>query len=174
MDSIFICILWPLQVSVLIILSLHIPSTMIQQLSIQLFQLSVWDRSVFANYVEGLDTSLMPASSVALNSSHKVLEERLISSTTFMMKNQMIHQESGTANLQHLTSNPGPLLPKPVLWFQISQEDLIIMPLIMVTLRFTLHSSQLNITLNLFHIQTPPQSNKLMMIKCTISWNYST
>ena len=29
-----------------------------------------------------------------------------------MVKNQMNHQDSGTANLQKLTSNPGPLLPK--------------------------------------------------------------
>ena len=65
-----------LRVSALIILVLNIILTMIQYLSSQLFQLSTRDRIVFANAVEGLDTRLMPASSVVLNSSHQVLEER--------------------------------------------------------------------------------------------------
>ena len=68
--------------------------------------------------------------------------------------NQLIHQESVTANLQRITSNSVPLLPKPVLWFQISWGCLISIPLIMVMLRFTLHILKLNITLNLFQIQT--------------------
>ena len=34
------------------------------------------------------------------------------------VKNQINHQESGTANFQHLNSNPGPLLTKTVLGFQ--------------------------------------------------------
>ena len=83
---------------------------------------------VFENAVGVLDTSLMPESSVTLNYSHKFLEERLISSTTFMVKNQLIHQESGTANLQQITSNTVTLLPEPALWFQLSWGDLIIMP----------------------------------------------
>ena len=91
-----------------------------------------------------------------------------------MVMNQMIHQESGTANLQYLTSNPGPLLPKPVLWFHLSWGDLIILSLIMVILRFVIHSFQLNLTLNLFQIQTPLQSNQWVMMKYTISWNYFT
>ena len=33
---------------------------------------------------------------------------------------------------------------------------------------------QLNLTLNLFQIQTPLRSNQFMIIKCTISWNSST
>ena len=37
-----------------------------------------------------------------------------------MLKNQLIHQESGTTNLQNITSKPVPLLLKPVLWFQLS------------------------------------------------------
>ena len=69
--------------------------------------------------MEVLDTSKMPASSVDLNKFHKVLEEIRISSTPFMANNQMNHQESGIDNLQHITSNPGPLLQKPVLQFQL-------------------------------------------------------
>ena len=91
-----------------------------------------------------------------------------------MVKNQINHQEIGTANLHHLTSNPEPLLPTPSLWFKLSWGDLIIIPFIMVVFRFTLNSFQLNLTLNLFHIQTPLRSNQLMMIKWTISWNSST
>ena len=86
---------------------------------------------------------------------------------------QLRHQESVTANLQKLTSNPGPLLPITVLWFQLSWGDLIILPLIMVMLRFTLQSFQFNITINMLQIQTPLQSNQFMMIKCTIYWDYS-
>ena len=48
------------------------------------------------------------------------------------------------------------------------------MSLIMVMLRFTLQSFQLNLTMNMFHIQTPLQPNQLMMMKWTIFWNYST
>ena len=91
-----------------------------------------------------------------------------------MVKNQMNHQESVTDNIQQLTSNPGHLLPKPVLWFQLSWGGLIIMIFIIVILSFTLHSFHLNQTLNLFQIQTPLQSNKSMMMKWTISCNYST
>ena len=92
----------------------------------------------------------------------------------FMAKNQMNHQESGTENLQKLTSKPGPLLPKPVLWFKPSQLYLINIPLIIVTLGLTLHIFQLNITLNLFHIQTQLQSNQMMVMKSTIYYNYFT
>ena len=42
----------------------------------------------------------------------------------------------------------------------------------MVMLRFILQSLQLNPTLNLFHMQTPIQLNKLMMMKWTISRNF--
>ena len=119
--------------------------------------------------MEGLDTRLMTASSVNLNYPHQVLKERLISSAPFMEINQMSHQESGTANLQNITSTTGSLLPKPFMWFQLSWGDLIITPFIMVMLRFTLHSFQFNLTLNMFQIQTNLQSNQLMMIKCTIS-----
>ena len=52
--------------------------------------------------------------------------------------------------------------------------ELIIIPLIMVVLRFTLHVLHLNLPLNLFQIRTPHQSNQVMIMKCTISWNYST
>ena len=37
-----------------------------------------------------------------------------------MVTNQLIHQESGTTNLQNITSKPVPLLLKTVLWFQLS------------------------------------------------------
>ena len=86
-----------------------------------------------------------------------------------MVNNQIIHQESWTYNVHHLTSNPGLLLPKSVLWFQLSWGDLITIPLIMVMLRFTLKIFHLNLTLNLFQIQTPIGSNQLMMMKWTIS-----
>ena len=66
------------------------------------------------------------------------------------MMNQLSHQESGTYNLQKLTSNTGTLLPTPALWFQVSWVDFIIMPLKIVMLRFTLHIFQFNLTLNLF------------------------
>ena len=147
---------------------------MIHHLSRQLFQISTLDRIVFANDVEGSEKRLMPASYVALNAYHQVLEEKRISSTTFMENNQRIHQESGTSNFKNITSNPGLLLPKPTLWFQLSWGDLIIIPLIMVMLRFTLKSFQLNITLNLFQIQKPLLSNQLMTMKLTISRNSST
>ena len=91
-----------------------------------------------------------------------------------MAKNQLSHQYSVTSNLQKLTSNPGPLSSKPVLWFWISWIDLIIIPLIVVMLRFTINSFQLNITLNMFQIQTPLWSNQLLMMKCTNSWYSST
>ena len=71
-------------------------------------------------------------------------------STPFMVKNQTTHQNSGKDNLQNINSNPGPLTPKPVLWFQLLWRDWIITPLVMVILRFTLHIFQLNLTLNLF------------------------
>ena len=91
----------------------------------------------------------------------------------FILNNQMIHQESGTSNLYHITSNKGSILPKPVLWFQISWEYLITMPLLMLMLRLTLQIFQLNITLNMFQTQTPLQSNQLMIMKWNIYWNYS-
>ena len=84
---------------------------------------------------------------------------------------QPSHQELVTSNLQKLTSNPVHLLPKPVMWFHISWWDLIIVPLIMVMLRFILKSFHCNIILDLFRIQTPLQSNQLMMMKWTISCN---
>ena len=91
-----------------------------------------------------------------------------------MVKNQMSHQESETANIQKLTSNPVPLLPKPALWFHLSWVEVITIPLIMIMFRFALHSFQLNLPLNLFHIKTPPRSSKFKMMKWTISWNSYT
>ena len=90
-----------------------------------------------------------------------------------MVKNQMKHKYSGTANLQHLTSNPGIILPKPTLWFQISWGDLIIMPLIIVMLKLPLQIFQLILTLNQFQIQTTLQLNQLMTMKWIIFWNSS-
>ena len=81
---------WPLHIIYLIVLVLHLPSTMIQTLSIQLLQIYAWDRRVFSNNVEGFYTRLMP-SSVALNLSHQVLEEIWINSTHFMVKKQLSH-----------------------------------------------------------------------------------
>ena len=124
--------------------------------------------------MEGLDTGLMPALSGALIYSHTVFEERWTNSISFMVKNQLTHQESGIAKLQKLTSNTSHILPKTVLWFKLSWVDLIIMEFIMVMLKFTLHSYHLNIYLNLLHIQTPTQFNQLMMMECTISCSSST
>ena len=115
----------------------------------------------------------MLASYVVQNSSHQVLEERWISSTPFMLMNQMNHQDSGSANLQKLNSNPWPLLLTLSLWFQLSWGDLIIMPLIMMMLNITLHTFQLNFTINKFQIHTALQLNQFMMMKCIISWNSS-
>ena len=92
----------------------------------------------------------------------------------FMVTNQLIHQESGRSNLQQITSKPRPILPKSILWFQLSWGYLSIIPLIMVMLRFTLQSFHLNLTLYMLHIQTPIRSNKLTMMKWNISWNSST
>ena len=114
----------------------------------------------------------MPASSVVQNVSHQVLGEIWISLMHFMVMNQMNHQYNGTSNLRQFTSNPGPILPKPTLWFQLSWVGLIIMPLIMVMLRFTLKSFQLSLNRNQFQIHTPLRLNKLMTMKCIISWNY--
>ena len=92
----------------------------------------------------------------------------------YMVMKQKNHQYNGTVNLRRITSNPGPLLPEPTLWFQLSWVDLIIMPLIIVMLSFTLHIFQMILTLNQFHIHTPLQLNQLMMMKWIISWNSST
>ena len=92
----------------------------------------------------------------------------------FIVIKQLIHQESGPDNLHQFSLNAGPLLPKPALWFWISQGDLIIMALIMVILIFNLQSIHLNLPLTLFQIRTTLQSNKLIMLKLTNYWNYST
>ena len=52
-----------------------------------------------------------------LTYSHQVLEQRLSNSTPLMVINQLIHQESGIANLQKFTSNTITLLPEWVLCF---------------------------------------------------------
>ena len=91
-----------------------------------------------------------------------------------MVKKKTNYQESGTANIQNITSNQGPLIPKPALWLHLSWVDLIYMPLIIVMLRFTLHSFQLNLSLGLFHIHTTLWLNKLIMMKRTISRNSYT
>ena len=86
-----------------------------------------------------------------------------------MAINQTNNHESGTANLQQLTSNTEPLFPKQFLWFQISWGDLIIMSLMMMMLKFQLQSFQLSLTLNQFQIQTPIRINQLMIMKWIIS-----
>ena len=165
---------WLLQVSALVFLVLHIPSTMVQQLSSQLFQIYAWDRRVFVNYVEVLDTRLMPASSVALNSSCQVLEEKWISLTPLVYKNQMKHQESGINKLQNIISNPRPLLSIPALWFHLSGGYLIIMLLIMVMSSFTLQIIHWNQPMTLLQIQILLQPIQLMMIKRYSSLDYFT
>ena len=115
----------------------------------------------------------MPASSEAQNSSQQFLGEILISAIHFMVVNQMNHREVVTANLQNLTSTTGPLLQKTALWFQLSWGGIIIMPLIMVMLKFPLQSFQLSLTLYQFQIQTPLRSNQLVVMKWIISCNSS-
>ena len=88
-----------------------------------------------------------------------------------MVMNQMNHQYNGIFNLHKLISNPGPLLPKPTLWFKLSWGDLIIIPYIMVMLKLPLHSFQLSLTMNQFQIQTPLQLNQFIIVNLIISWN---
>ena len=45
-----------------------------------------------------------------LTSSHTVVEDKLNSSTQFMVINQLIHRDNVTANLHQLTSNTGNIL----------------------------------------------------------------
>ena len=66
-----------------------------------------------------------------------------------MVINQINHQDSSVTNLRQLTSNPGPLLPTPSLWFKILWGDLIIVPLIMVMLKFK------------YEIELPPLGKKV-------------
>ena len=115
----------------------------------------------------------MCTSSVVQNSSHQVLGEKWISSMHFMVTKQNNHQKNGTANLRQITSNPGPLLPEQTLWFQLSWGNLIIMPYIMVMLKFPPQIFQLSLSLNQLRIQTPLRLNQLMMMKWIISWNSS-
>ena len=130
----------------------------------KLLQLSAQDIRVFGNDVEELDTDMMPASSMIQNCSHQVFGKIWIRSMHFIVMNQRNHQYNEGASLRKITSNQGFFLPKTTLWFQLSWGDLIIMPLIMVMLSFTLHSFQLIITMNWFHTQTP--------LRLIISWNY--
>ena len=88
-----------------------------------------------------------------------------------MVTNKDNHQENGTSNLQNITSNIGPLLPEPTLWFQISWGNLTIMPSIIVIL---LQTFQLSLTTTPLQIQEKLQLSQLMMMKWIISWNYST
>ena len=104
------------------------------------FSFTKFRKILFANIVEGLDTRMMYGSSMVLTSSHQFWEEIWTNSTYFMVINQLIHQESEIANVQPFTSTPRPLLPKQVLWFRLSWGYLIIIPLIMVMMRFTLQS----------------------------------
>ena len=72
----------------------------------------------------------------------------------------------------YFRSRTSPLNTSPVVSSIIG--GIIIMLLIMVMLRFTLHSFQLNWTLNIFQIKKPLRLNQLMMMKWTIYWNYFT
>ena len=88
---------------------------MIQYISSQLFHISAQERRLFANFVEELDTKLMPASSVVKNSSHQVLEERLISSTPFMvMKNEQQREWISQPPTDSFKSRTSPLNTIPV------------------------------------------------------------
>ena len=88
--------------------------------------------------------------------------------------NQLSHQDIVTANLHQFTSNLIHLLPKPVLLFCLSWGDLIIMPLIMVMLRFTLKNIHCNLPLTLYQIRIPLHSNQLIINIWKKYLNYST
>ena len=88
--------------------------------------------------------------------------------------NQLMHQDSVTANPKQFTSKHVPILPTPVLWFRLLRGDWIIILLIMVMLRFNFKNIHLNITLTLFQIWTHIWSSQLMMMKWTNYSNYST
>ena len=90
-----------------------------------------------------------------------------------MAKKQMNHQYSGSEKLQQLTSNKGPLLPTPALWFHLPRGNLIITKMIMVMLKFTIHIFRLSLTPNHFQIQTPLWLNQTMKMKRSISYNSS-
>ena len=92
----------------------------------------------------------------------------------FMVMNQRIHKYSVTGNFQQFTSNPGPILPKPVLLFRISWVYLTIMTLVIVMLGFSLYIIYFSLPLTLFQIRNQLWSNQFMMVKWTNSWNYST
>ena len=117
--------------------------------------------------MQGLHTRLMPASPFVLTSPNQVLEKILTSSMILLVINQLIHQESGTDNLQHFNSNNVPLLPIIFLCFHISWGDLLMMLLIMKVLGFALQLIYWNLPLNLFHIYIPFRSNQFIMVK----WN---
>ena len=53
--------------------------------------------------MEELDTRMIPASTMALTTPQQVLEEILTNSMPFVVMNQLVHQESVTANLQQIT-----------------------------------------------------------------------
>ena len=77
-----------------------LPATMMHQLYSHLLQLSAWDRRVFVNTVEELDTKMMHESYMVQNSSPQFLGQIWISSMNLMVTNQKNHQENGTANLR--------------------------------------------------------------------------
>ena len=86
---------WPLQVRALIILVLNLPSTTIQQFYIQLLQLYAWDRRVYCEMIGQKAYDCITRGPKWLPPSL-----RQINSTPFVVKNQLNHQDIGTANLQ--------------------------------------------------------------------------
>ena len=85
----------------------------------------------------------------------------------------MNHQDRGTSIHQKCTSNTAPVIPIPVLKFQISWWNIITMQLIMVMYRFILNMIPWNIPLTMFQTQITLWINKLIMMKCTTSSNFS-
>ena len=89
----------PLQVINLIFLFLHLQPKMMQQLSIQLLQLSVFNRSLFVNAMGELYTILMPALSVSLTSSQKIIIKR-------MKQSNILHGDYPTELTRECNSQP--------------------------------------------------------------------
>ena len=61
--------------------------------------LSEFDKGLFVNAVEELDTRLIPSPYMDQNPSYQVLEEILTSSTPLMEKKQLSHQQIRTVNI---------------------------------------------------------------------------
>ena len=92
----------------------------------------------------------------------------------FIVINRLKHQENRTSHIQQFTPNTSPLIPILFLWYKTSWLYLIIMLIIMVMYRFTLHIIPCNIPMSLFQTRITLKLNHLMIMKYTIFFNSST